>query len=81
MTNLEKTETTKHVDDVKGPNIPFYEVKIKQGDTVLSITERYHGSLPTSIDQLIEDFEALNTDVKAEAILLGDTYRFPDYKE
>jgi hypothetical protein len=56
-------------------------VKIKQGDTVLSITERYHGSLPTSIDQLIEDFEVLNTDVKAEAILLGETYRFPDYKE
>ncbi|MGM0874280.1 MAG: hypothetical protein ACQEWV_05675 [Bacillota bacterium] len=81
MTNLAKTETTKNVAELKSPNIAFYEVKIKQGDTVLSITERYHGSLPTSIEQIVEDFEALNTDVNAEAIKLGETYRFPDYKE
>jgi hypothetical protein len=80
-TITEKTQSTTVDVKEKIPTIPFYEVKIKQGDTVLSITERHHGSLPTSIEQIVEDFEALNSDVQAEAILLGETYRFPDYKE
>lgn len=80
MTNIEKTKKSP-IEVEESPSIPFYEVKIKQGDTVLSITERYHDSLPTSIEQIVKDFEMLNTDVKAEAILLGKTYRFPDYKQ
>jgi hypothetical protein len=81
MTNAEKVQKTKIEKMNEQPTIPFYEVKIKQGDTVLSITERYHGSLPSSIEKIVKDFEVLNSNVKAEAILLGKTYRFPIYKE
>lgn len=63
------------------PSISFYEMKIKQGDTVLSITEQHHGRLPTSINQIIHDFEALNSDAQAGEILYGQTYRFPDYNQ
>lgn len=83
MTNaIKKTAVnTQSEEKNEQPSIQFYEVKIKQGDTVLSITERYHGSLPASIETIVKDFESLNSKVKAEAILLGETYRFPIYKE
>jgi phage tail protein X len=80
MTNGEETPTSPDNYE-KSNKIPYYEVKIKQGDTVLSVIERYHGTLPTSIEQIVEDFEGLNANVKAESILLGETYRFPDYKQ
>lgn len=63
------------------PSISFYERKIKQGDTVLSITEHHHGRLPTSINQIVHDFETLNSNVQAGDILYGQTYRFPDYNQ
>jgi hypothetical protein len=80
MTNGVETPTSP-VNNEKSTTIPYYEVKIKQGDTVISVIERYHGTLPTSIEQIVEDFEILNANVKAESILLGKTYRFPDYKQ
>lgn len=83
MTNPEVVEQkvlTSNSED-NNPTIPYYEKAIKNGDTVLSITEQYHGRLPTSIERLIEDFETLNSKVKAESIIIGKTYRFPDYKQ
>jgi hypothetical protein len=80
MTNGVETPTSP-VNNEKSTTIPYFEVKIKQGDTVISVIERYHGTLPTSIEQIVEDFEILNANVKAESILLGKTYRFPDYKQ
>ncbi|MGM7721107.1 hypothetical protein [uncultured Metabacillus sp.] len=62
-------------------SIPYFEVEIKQGDTVLTIIERHHNGLPASIEKIIKDFEVLNSDVKAEEILLGETYRFPNYEQ
>ncbi|KKI88596.1 hypothetical protein WQ54_30860 [Bacillus sp. SA1-12] len=62
-------------------SIPYFEVKIKQGDTVLTIIEKHHNGLPASIEEIIKDFEVLNSDVKAEEILPGETYRFPNYEQ
>lgn len=81
MTDTNTIQKPKDEKVKEQPAIPFFEVKIKQGDTVLSITERYHGSLPSSIEKIVKDFEILNSNVKAEAILPGKTYRFPIYKE
>ncbi|WP_216774443.1 LysM peptidoglycan-binding domain-containing protein [Metabacillus halosaccharovorans] len=58
----------------------YYEHFVKQGDTVLTITEKYHGTLPISIDQLVKDFEKLNPGIKVEEIQVGTSYFFPDYK-
>ncbi len=65
----------------KSSELPAYQVRVKQGDTVLSITEQYHGTLPTSIEQIINDFQLLNPKVSAEEIIIGKTYLFPDYKQ
>ena len=81
--NIISTTSTQaaQVEDKSNPSIAFYEMKIKQGDTVLSITEHHHGRLPTSIDQIVRDFETLNSNVQAGEISYGQTYRFPDYNQ
>ncbi|MBB3906875.1 MULTISPECIES: type IV pilus assembly protein FimV [Anoxybacillaceae] len=56
-------------------------IKVQAGDTLLSIMEREQGqSLPVSIEELIEDFEALNPGIKATSIQIGKAYKFPIYK-
>ncbi|MFC0270018.1 hypothetical protein ACFFIX_00905 [Metabacillus herbersteinensis] len=60
-------------------DINYFEVKINEGDTVLSIIERTHSSLPVSIETIISDFEKLNPGEKAESITIGSTYKFQKY--
>jgi hypothetical protein len=60
--------------------IPYFEVKVEPGDTLLTIVEhRIKKPLPVSITRLIHDFEVLNPDQSAEKIQIGKSYRFPDY--
>lgn len=49
-------------------------MKVKPGDTVMSIV----GSAG-SPDDIVKDFEALNPNVKANAIQAGTAYKFPVY--
>jgi hypothetical protein len=57
-------------------------IKIKAGDTILSIMEKEKdGPIPVSIEQLIKDFETLNPGVEAESLQIGKTYKFPVYTE
>ncbi|WP_461202368.1 type IV pilus assembly protein FimV [Anoxybacillus sp. TBDG-1] len=61
--------------------LPYREVTIQRGDTLLSIVEReMNGQLPVSIDKLIADFEALNPHVNAHSLQIGKTYLIPQYK-
>ncbi|XQY90722.1 hypothetical protein ACNRWW_14450 [Metabacillus sp. HB246100] len=62
-----------------GVTEPFFEVTVKQGDTVMSIIEKKHNRFPESIEKMVDDFESLNEGVKAEEILVGKTYLFPLY--
>lgn len=63
-------------------NIPFFEVKVKPGETVLTIVEKkLDKPLPVSITRLINDFEQLNDGDKPEEIRIGKQYRFPDYRK
>ncbi|AST06765.1 LisM domain containing protein [Anoxybacillus flavithermus] len=62
--------------------LPYREVTVQRGDTLLSIIEReMNGKLPVSIDQLITDFQALNPHVNAHSLQAGKTYRIPLYKQ
>ncbi|MED0659149.1 MULTISPECIES: hypothetical protein [Bacillus] len=62
-------------------SIPYKEIKIHSGDTVLSVAERIQqGTLPVSIDEVIHDFETLNNGLKPEDIMVGRTYKFPVYE-
>ncbi|MGJ7034983.1 type IV pilus assembly protein FimV [Anoxybacillus eryuanensis] len=63
-------------------DLPYREVTVQRGDTLLSIIEREMNSkLPVSIDQLITDFQALNPHVNAHSLQAGKTYRIPHYKQ
>ncbi|MGM0844229.1 MAG: hypothetical protein ACQEUT_04560 [Bacillota bacterium] len=60
--------------------IEFVEVKVKSGDTILSLMEQnLEGPLPVSIDQLIEDFEYLNEGHSPKDIQAGEIYKLPLY--
>jgi hypothetical protein len=62
--------------------IPSVEVTVLNGDTVLSIVEKLNdGAIPTSMSQVINDFESLNPSVKAHVIKSGSKYLFPIYKK
>lgn len=62
-------------------DIKFVEVKVKAGQTVLSVVEGLHkGNTSVSITQIVKDFEALNEKTNAQTIQIGKTYRFPIYK-
>jgi hypothetical protein len=77
--------TTSHVQTVKAEDkgsLNYKTMKVKAGDTILSIMEKERGGpLPVSIEQLIKDFESLNPGVKAESLQIGKTYKFPVYNE
>jgi hypothetical protein len=63
-------------------DINYKIIEVKAGDTILSIVEKdRNGPLPVSIEKLIKDFEILNPGVKAEALQIGKTYKFPVYNE
>lgn len=63
-------------------NIPFFEVEVKPGETVMTIVEKkLDKPIPVSITRLISDFEQLNNGDKPEEIRIGKQYRFPDYRK
>ncbi|MBY8912949.1 LysM domain-containing protein [Bacillus sp. YC2] len=53
----------------------YKTVTVKKGDTVMSIV----GANKTP-DDIVKDFEALNPNVKANAIQAGAAYKFPVYR-
>ncbi len=76
----EKIEATEVIAQTS--NDPFIEVKVKAGDTLLSIVERVNEDRQLlSIETVIKDFEGLNPESKAELLQIGKTYKFPLYKD
>ncbi|WP_409301703.1 LysM peptidoglycan-binding domain-containing protein [Peribacillus sp. SCS-155] len=61
--------------------IPFKMVKIKPGDTLLSIIEKQDDGRQISIEDTVADFIALNNGLQPERIQIGKTYKIPDYKK
>ncbi|MDX8359574.1 MULTISPECIES: LysM domain-containing protein [Bacillaceae] len=77
-------ENTPFVDRDESPlntqQMEHQLVKVKRGDTVISIVEElYNGPIPVSMEQLLNDFEALNNNLKPEQLQAGQTYKFPLY--
>jgi hypothetical protein len=61
--------------------VPYVLVKVKAGDTVLSLVEKYQeGPLPVSINQVIQDFQRLNENTSPNDIQIGKMYKIPIYK-
>ncbi|NMH69715.1 hypothetical protein HF072_13080 [Bacillus sp. RO3] len=79
--NDQKPAPSREPHTVEDPSsIPYVEMEIKPGDTVLSLTEDLlDGSLPVSIERVITDFEELN-DVPPAKIQIGKIYKIPNYQ-
>jgi hypothetical protein len=68
------------IDATEEESIPSMEVTVMNGETVLSIVERINdGYLPSSMQKIVDDFEALNPSITAHIIKSGKTYSFPLY--
>ena len=71
-------ETIKKEEEVatqsQTSHIPSETIKVKAGDTVLSIVESVNKEYRiSSIETVIKDFEALNPNVEAEVFQIGRT--------
>ncbi|MEL3972833.1 hypothetical protein AAEO50_11115 [Rossellomorea oryzaecorticis] len=86
LTAQPQAVTQEAIDSVSLPEASessrsYVEVKIKPGDTVLSLVENsIEGTLPVSIEQVVSDFEELN-DVEPGKIQIGKTYKIPHYTD
>ncbi|MEH7010077.1 hypothetical protein V7087_04545 [Neobacillus niacini] len=59
-----------------------FEAEVEPGETLISIVENHiKKPLPVSIDELIADFQSLNSGQAPEKIQIGSTYQFPDYSK
>ncbi|MFA8439591.1 hypothetical protein [Pueribacillus sp. YX66] len=61
--------------------IPYDEIVVLPGETVLSVLERINGTLPVSIEQALQDFAVINPSVDPMLIQAGKRYKFPVYKD
>lgn len=60
--------------------IPYVEVSVKNGDTLLSIIENLEGFPEhVEISRIVEDFMGLNGGLKPEQMKPGKTYKIPVY--
>ncbi|GGH79796.1 regulatory protein YycH of two-component signal transduction system YycFG [Pullulanibacillus pueri] len=71
-TKLQKTPSTSK---------PFQNVTVQTGDTVLSIIERLNPNQVENISKMINDFQLLNPKQNPNQIKIGESYRFPLYKD
>jgi len=65
---------------VQTSSLPFQEVEVKAGDTLISLVEKLSSNKSTlSIDTLVKDFETLNPGEQANSLIIGKKYKIPIY--
>ncbi|RYL90422.1 LysM domain-containing protein [Sporolactobacillus sp. Y61] len=60
--------------------IPYKNIMVTPGDTLLSVIERVNQSVP-DISQVMQDFTRLNPSVDPNHLQIGRTYAFPVYDQ
>ncbi|WP_035186157.1 LysM peptidoglycan-binding domain-containing protein [Alteribacter aurantiacus] len=63
--------------------LEYQEVIVQSGHTVYTIVKALHQDalLESNFEKIVTDFERLNPNVSAHEIRVGQTYRFPIYRE
>ncbi|MGA9289894.1 MAG: hypothetical protein WBV93_16310 [Anaerobacillus sp.] len=69
------TEVSKPIEENSSP---FVMIEVNAGDTVLSLVEKANGTIPVSIDTIVQDFETLN-EITPTHIQIGEQYKIPTY--
>ncbi|TSB46835.1 hypothetical protein FN960_10310 [Alkalicoccobacillus porphyridii] len=80
--NIKSGQQKQSSETIQEPTLDLQsqEVIVEPGHTVLSIVEHLHqGPIPVSIQQIVDDFKALNHSLEPDAIQIGQTYLFPIY--
>ncbi|MBS4209100.1 LysM domain-containing protein [Bacillus sp. FJAT-50079] len=73
-------ESAPPIEEQPASEPPYTLIKVKQGDTVLSIMEALSEQpLSVSIEQTVDDFIELNNGMKPDQIQVGQVYKFPLY--
>ncbi|UCZ54536.1 hypothetical protein LGQ02_07180 [Bacillus shivajii] len=67
--------------DIAEPALAYEEVIVEAGHTVYGIVQALHQDEPFNVqaEQVVNDFEALNPQIEAHRIIVGESYRFPLY--
>lgn len=82
----ENNETTSEQEvpvDISELTTPdFQKVMVESGQTVYGITQQLHEAegFTKSIQEVLEDFEALNPNIAAHELFAGEIYKFPIYQ-
>ncbi|MBU9722459.1 MULTISPECIES: hypothetical protein [Bacillaceae] len=83
--STESIQGSSETDEQTGGQIslPYQEVIVDSGQTVYGIVKALHEGKNFTVapHTVVEDFEALNSDIVAHQILVGEVYRFPIYYE
>lgn len=79
LPGIEKGEAMME-QETAASTLPYVEIRVQPGDTVLSIIEQ-NGGVPgdISIEQIITDFSLLNEGLDPLNIQPGEIYKFPVY--
>lgn len=84
MDDLSKPKSVTH-DKPSESNVhtdyQIAHIKVKPGDTVLSITESINEMDELDIDKIVSDFEYLNPGTTSETIIPHSFYYFPLYND
>ncbi|MBP1947552.1 hypothetical protein [Virgibacillus litoralis] len=78
--NRNKQPQEEYVTNTK--NISAMEVKVNQGDTLLTIVEKINPQLTNNLDvtKIVSDFKALNPTVDPKQLQPNEFYSFPIYE-
>lgn len=68
-------------DEMEFTDINIAHIKVKPGDTVLSVTEEINDFNELDIQRILFDFEQLNPGVNIESLIPHSFYYFPLYNE
>ncbi|RFU65722.1 LysM peptidoglycan-binding domain-containing protein [Peribacillus glennii] len=60
--------------------LPYKQITVKPGDTLLTIVEREEGSLQVAIETVVADFQKLNKGLRPQDMQIGETYKIPVYE-
>jgi len=81
-TNAQIPPPVTQEDQVEDTEYSIKQIKIKSGDTVLSVIEQIHGGMEgLSIDQILTDFQTINPNADPYHLHPNTFYYFPLYHE
>jgi DeoR/GlpR family transcriptional regulator of sugar metabolism len=82
VSSEQQTHTSTKKKNEQHVTIPYKEIEIKSGDTLLTIIEQLHTNQKTPpIKQITNDFKLLNHSTSPTKLIIGKTYKFPIYKQ